>query len=103
MRPRFRILSLGFCCLAAARGATPAEAVAAPPPAGVVEGWHIVRPGDTLEGITLHYLGSAAAWRDNWRLNPFVTEPDLLQPGWRLRVLMQPAAARPAAQVRQIA
>jgi hypothetical protein len=104
MRPRFRTLSLVFCCLAGAQAATPpAGAAEAPPPAGVVEGWHIVRPGDTLEGITLHYLGSPAAWRDNWRLNPFVVDPDLLEPGWRLRVLMQPAAARPAAQVRQIA
>ena len=65
-------------------------------------GWHVVRPGDTLEGITARYLGSAREWRQNWVLNPQVRDPDLLQPGERLRVLLRPAASQPAAQLRNV-
>ena len=51
-------------------------------------GWHVVRPGETLEGITEHYLGEPTLWRDNWRLNPQVDDPHLLHPGDRLRVIL---------------
>jgi len=49
-------------------------------------GWHTVRPGETLRGITLQYLGSEERWPENWRLNPSVQNPDLLFPGQRLLV-----------------
>ena len=29
-------------------------------------GWHEVQPGETLEGITAHYLGTSERWRENW-------------------------------------
>jgi hypothetical protein len=61
-----------------------AAAVEAPP--GV--GWHVVRPGDTLEGITGHYLGDSARWRENHALNPELANPHLLLPGQRLQVLL---------------
>jgi len=70
-----------------------------PPPPG--RGWHVVRPGDTLEGITAFYLGSAARWRENWALNPAVRDPNLLRPGERLQVLIEPDHSRPAAQLRR--
>src|SRR5688572_2086510 len=66
------------------------------------QGWHVVRPGDTLEGITARYLGSPRDWRENWKLNPFIRDPDLLLPGQRLRVLLRPALSQPAAQVRNV-
>lgn len=62
-------------------------------------GWHVVRPGDTLEGITAFYLGSPARWRENWALNPGVRDPNLLRPGERLQVLIEPERSRPAAQL----
>jgi hypothetical protein len=49
-------------------------------------GWHTVRPGETLRGITEQYLGSEDRWDENWRLNPSVRNPDLLLPGQRLLV-----------------
>lgn len=65
-------------------------------------GWHVVRPGDTLEGITARYLGSPLEWRQNWALNPQVRDPDVLQPGERLRVLLRPSTSQPAAQLRNV-
>lgn len=65
-------------CLAP-RLALAAEALTEP-------GWHTVRPGETLRGITEQYLGSQDKWRDNWRLNPSVADPDLLFPGQRILV-----------------
>lgn len=70
-----------------------------PPPPG--RGWHVVRPGDTLEGITAFYLGSPARWRENWALNPAVRDPNLLRPGERLQVMIEPGRSRPAAQLRR--
>ncbi len=56
------------------------------------EGWHTVRPGDTLEDITAHYLGTAERWRENWDLNAAeIGDPDLIYPGQRLRVLIPDA------------
>jgi len=50
--------------------------------------WHVVRPGDTLEGITERYLGSSQRWRENWALNKDIEDPDFLLPGQRVRVLL---------------
>jgi hypothetical protein len=52
------------------------------------EGWHIVRPGDTLEGIARKYLGENERWSENWKLNPGVKNPDQIFPGQRLRVML---------------
>lgn len=53
------------------------------------EGWYVVRPGDTLRGITARYLGDQGRWQENWRLNPTVADPDRLEPGQRLRILFR--------------
>ena len=74
------------------------SAIAQPPP-GEIEAVHIVRPGDTLRGITAKYLGSQKRWEELWRLNREVVDPDVLQPGQRLRVLLQPAVATPTARI----
>lgn len=86
----------GLLTLSAAVVAAPAEEIQP-------QGWHVVRPGDTLQGLTRAYTGSIDPWRQNWELNTFVEDPDLLQPGWRLRLLLQPARSRPAAQLLQVA
>jgi hypothetical protein len=51
-------------------------------------GWHEVQAGETLEGITAQYLGSPSAWRENWRLNPQISDPHSLTPGQRIRVIL---------------
>ena len=51
-------------------------------------GWHVVKPGETLQGITARYLGTAAAWQENWKLNPQLKDPNTLKPGQRIRVIL---------------
>lgn len=63
-------------------------------------GWHIVRPGETLQNVTLRYLGSSERWRENWRLNPALGNPDQLTPGQRIRVIVGSAAS--AAEIRAL-
>ncbi|MEO7793930.1 MAG: LysM domain-containing protein, partial [Thermoanaerobaculia bacterium] len=38
-------------------------------------GWHVVRPGDTLEGLAERFLGTHELWRELHLLNPFVKDP----------------------------
>ena len=66
-------------------------------------GWHVVKQGETLQGITAHYLGSAAAWRENWRLNPDVKNPDVLTPGQRIRVILARTLPARSAVIRRVA
>jgi hypothetical protein len=68
-------------------------------PLGYDVGFHIVRQGETLRGITRAYLGSESLWEKNWGLNPQVEDPDLLFPLQRLRVLLAPRVARPTARL----
>lgn len=91
MRPRTVSLSLLLWALAAAalaQGEAPDE-TSDPVDGATYEGWYVVRPGDTLQGITARYLGSADRWRENWRLNPEIADPDRLEPGDRLRILLR--------------
>ncbi|MCP4663363.1 MAG: LysM peptidoglycan-binding domain-containing protein [bacterium] len=55
---------------------------------GEEQGYHVVRPGETLEDITAYYLGSSERWRENWRLNEEIDNPHLILPGQRLKVLI---------------
>lgn len=66
-------------------------------------GWHVVRPGETLQSITQRYLGTAAAWQENWRLNPEIRNPNLLKPGQRIRVILARALPEREAEIRQVA
>lgn len=50
-------------------------------------GLHVVRPGETLESITVRYLGSSRRWRENWKLNE-LEDPDKIVPGQRIKVLL---------------
>ena len=62
------------------------------PPSDLDVGWHDVQPGETLEGITAHYLGTSERWRENWHLNPSLQNPHMITPGTRLRIIMSAAA-----------
>ena len=66
-------------------------------------GWHVVKAGETLEGITARYLGSSRAWRENWKLNPEVENPHKLTPGQRIRVIIARALPAQSALVQRVA
>jgi len=89
-----------FATTAAAALAALSLALPAAPARGAeLAGWHIVREGESLIRITRDYLGSAERWRENWRLNPEIDDPDLLLPGQRIRVLLSPPDAIPNARL----
>ncbi len=49
--------------------------------------YHVVQPGDTLWDICEHYYGDSELWPKLWEMNPFVTNPHLLKPGDKVRLL----------------
>jgi len=72
---------------------------AAAPAEKVEEGWHRIRPGDTLEGLAAKFLGDSKRWPELYALNPRILDPHWIFPGRRVRIpLVQPAKA-PNAQV----
>jgi hypothetical protein len=64
--------------------------------------WHLVKPGDTLEGLTAQYLGSSRFWRDNWRLNPDLKDPHRLLPGQRIRIIVKRTPTARQAEIRLV-
>jgi hypothetical protein len=83
--------------------------------------WHIIRPGDTLDGILARYYGPPSALSnatpsatgptnaadavraEGLRLNPQVVDPDLIYPGKRLRLAVEPEDVRlPVARLESI-
>lgn len=67
--------------------------------------YHIVQPGDTLWDICEHYYGNAELWPKLWEMNPFVTNPHLLKPGDKIRLLegypLKTAATQPSLETPQ--
>lgn len=47
---------------------------------------HVVVKGDTLRSICLEYYGNADGWRELWRINPSIVNPDRLEPGFVVRL-----------------
>jgi hypothetical protein len=85
-------VACGTALLAAAAGAQGARP-------GWEDGWHIVRPGDTLESLAQSYLGSEALWRELHALNPGIADPHRIYPGQRIRVYHAPPTREPTAQI----
>ncbi|HEX3529317.1 MAG TPA: LysM peptidoglycan-binding domain-containing protein [Thermoanaerobaculia bacterium] len=86
----FALVLWGLLTAAAGvRAAAPASPMPAAPPPGMVTGWHIVRPGETLEKITARYLGSSDLWRQLAQINPEIADPNKLEPGQRVRIYLQ--------------
>jgi hypothetical protein len=98
----FAGLLLALLAAPAARAAAPAAPPPPPPPEGLDTGWHIVRPGDTLEQITARYLGSSQLWQRNAQLNPDIADPNRLTPGQRIRIYVPRQRGTPAAQVSKL-
>jgi len=97
----------GIATLAAtavlAFGAPRAAAGQEPDRSGWETGYHIVRPGDTLESLAARYLGDSELWRELHKLNPQVTDPHRIYPGQRIQVYHQPPTRQPTAQIESIA
>ncbi len=92
---------LQLLILAATLAAPPASAV--PPREGDTVESYIVRPGDTLEGITGKYLGDPSLWPENHRLNPQVGDPHKLRPGAEIRIITKRTPLVRTAQVVELA
>ena len=82
---------------------SPAQEASSPDISRYERGLHIVRPGENLHFITRKYLGDKLLWRENWKLNPHVVNPDVLEPGERLQVLIEPRESVPTALLRSLA
>ncbi|MGE0639027.1 MAG: LysM peptidoglycan-binding domain-containing protein [Thermoanaerobaculia bacterium] len=65
-------------------------------------GWHVVRPGDTLEGLADRFLGSSQLWRELHTLNPTIRDPDLLYPGQRVQIFVDRPTTKPSAMIRSV-
>ncbi len=89
------LLVLGIVAVAPAASA----ATEVPARDGDTVGWHTVQEGETLSGITAHYLGFSGLWPENWRLNPDVKNPDFLVPGRRIRVILKREASARTAEI----
>ncbi|MES1241332.1 MAG: LysM peptidoglycan-binding domain-containing protein [Acidobacteriota bacterium] len=88
----------GFCMILYA--AVPLAAQASPD--NLESGWHIVRPGDTLEALADRYLGSSQFWKRLADLNREILNPDRIEPGQRLRVLIPMRGSLPVARIDRV-
>ncbi|MCP3956545.1 MAG: hypothetical protein GY719_01700 [bacterium] len=65
-------------------------------------GYYVIRPGDTIIGLTRRYLGSPERWRENYALNDKdIADPDVITPGDHIRLLL-PEKLPDGAQLRRI-
>ena len=78
-----------------------AQTTPAPRPGDTI-GSYVVRPGDTLEDITVRYLGTPSLWKENWRLNPQIKNPHLLRIGERLRIIVSRKLPPRSAEIRDL-
>ncbi len=73
-----------------------------PDRSGWETGYHIVRPGDTLESLAERYLGDSELWRELHKLNSDVADPHRIYPGQRLRVFHEPPTRQPTARIEAV-
>ena len=87
--------------------AGPTDTLVPTPQAVGESGWVVVRPGDSLWHLAEQHLGDAMRWGEIYELNSgplpgggTLRDPNLIHPGWRLRLptVERPAVPGPAAQ-----
>ncbi len=66
-------------------------------------GTHVVQEGETLSGITQYYLGDSVFWRENWKLNPSIDDPDRLKLGQVLNVIVERQIIAQGARINTVA
>ncbi len=76
--------------------------VAQAPDEALLDGWHVVRPGETLWDLAERYLGSEEAWPELHALNRNIDNPHRISPGQRVRVQVRPQHAADVAQIASI-
>ena len=76
--------------------------VGQPSVSAIKEGWHVVRPGETLWAIAARYLGAEQEWVVLHQLNPQIVDPHRITPGERIRVRVAPEHAGDVAQIVKI-
>ena len=47
---------------------------------------YVVKPGDTLSGVSKKFYGNAFYWPRLWELNPYIDNPHLIFPGDTLKL-----------------
>lgn len=92
----------GFCLILSTAGPLAAQPSAASPSENLESGWHIVRPGDTLEDLASRYLGSSQLWKRLAELNRDILDPDEIEPGQRVRVLLPIRGPLPVARIGRV-
>ncbi len=66
--------------------------------------WYMVRPGDTIEGLTTRYLGSRDRWEENAKLNEKrFPNPHKIDPGAHIKLLLPPELPSDGALVKELA
>ncbi|MEM9531292.1 MAG: FecR domain-containing protein [Pseudomonadota bacterium] len=66
-------------------------------------GVHVVKPGETLWDITRYYLGEDFLWKENWRLNPEIKDPNKLRIGQELTIIKERKITADNALVKTVA
>lgn len=95
-RTLWAILLLAITALAAS-----AQGPNAAPAAAI--GIHIVRPGDTLRLISRRFSGGEQHWEANWKLNPEIQNPNLLEPGQKVHIYLEPQIPADMARITRLA
>ncbi len=98
-RAFWRIAEASLLLLVAAVASAADGPAQAPDRSAWESGFHVVRPGDTMEGLALRYLGSETLWREIATLNPEVPNPHFILPGERLRIFLDRPTPQPSAQI----
>lgn len=103
LRTAARVGLAGLFALTALSLGTPHAALAQEPDrSGWEAGYHIVRPGDTLESLAERFLGDSELWHELHKLNPQITDPHRIFPGQRIKVFHEPPTRQPTAQIEAI-
>jgi len=91
------------CCgLVASLALLLSSAVVAQDESAIAEGWHVVRPGETLWSLAERYLGSDENWPVLHALNPEIEDPHWIAPGDRVRVRVEGVTSLEMAQISKV-